>query len=56
MKNKIAILGFGTVGQGITEILLNKKAYLKEKFNYEFDIVAVADFAYGNVYNANGLD
>jgi homoserine dehydrogenase len=56
MKHKIAILGFGTVGQGITEILLKKKNYLKEKYNYEFDIVAVADFVYGNVYNANGLD
>ena len=56
MKHKIAILGFGTVGQGITEILLKKKTYLKEKYNYEFDIVAVGDFVYGNVYNPNGLD
>ena len=56
MKVKIAILGFGTVGQGITEILQNKKKYLKEKYDYEYDIVAVGDFAYGNVYNPNGLD
>ncbi len=56
MNNKIAIIGFGTVGQGIAEILLKKKTYLKEKYNYEFDIVAVADFAYGNVYNPKGLD
>ena len=28
MKQKIALLGFGTVGQGICEILLNKKEYL----------------------------
>jgi len=56
MKQKIAILGFGTVGQGICEILLNKKEYLKEKYGYEYDIVAVADFAYGNVYNPGGLD
>jgi homoserine dehydrogenase len=56
MKHKIAILGFGTVGQGISEILLNKKSYLKEKYGFEFDIVAVADFVYGNCYNPNGLD
>ena len=56
MKQKIALLGFGTVGQGLCEILLDKKDYLKEKYNYDFDIVAVADFAYGNVYNPNGLD
>lgn len=56
MKHKIGILGFGTVGQGITEILLSKKEMLKEKYAYEFDIVAVADFKFGNVYNAEGLD
>ncbi len=56
MKQKIAILGFGTVGQGIGEILLSKKNFLKEKYNFEFDIVAVGDFAYGNCYNPDGLD
>jgi homoserine dehydrogenase len=56
MKHKIAILGFGTVGQGISEILLNKKEYLKNKYDFEYDIVAVADFVYGNVYNPYGLD
>lgn len=56
MKHKIALIGFGTVGQGITEILLEKKKELKEKYKFEFDITAVADFAYGNVYNAKGLD
>ncbi len=56
MKQKIALLGFGTVGQGLCEILLDKKDYLKEKYNYDFDVVAVADFAYGNVYNPNGLN
>ncbi len=56
MKHKIAILGFGTVGQGISEILLNKKEYLKNKYDFEYDIVAVADFVFGNVYNPDGLD
>ena len=56
MKHKIGILGFGTVGQGITEILLDKKEELKAKYDFEFDIVAVGDFKFGNVYNPNGLD
>jgi homoserine dehydrogenase len=56
MKHKIAILGFGTVGQGISEILLNKKEYLKDKYDFEYDILAVADFVFGNVYNPDGLD
>lgn len=56
MKHKIGILGFGTVGQGICEILLEKKDYLKKKYGFKFDIVAVADFKFGNVYNPKGLD
>lgn len=56
MKHKIALLGFGTVGQGLCEILVDKKKYLKEKYDFEYEIVAVGDMVYGNVYNANGLD
>jgi len=56
MKHRIGIMGFGTVGQGLAEILINKKEYLKEKYGLEYDIVAVGDFAFGNVYNPAGLD
>lgn len=56
MKHKIGLLGFGTVGQGISEILLDKKEYLKKKYGFKFDIVAVADFKFGNVYNPKGLN
>jgi homoserine dehydrogenase len=56
MTQRIALIGFGTVGQGISEILLNKKEYLKKKYGFEYSIVAVADFAYGNVYNPDGLN
>jgi len=56
MKQHIAIIGFGTVGQGIAEILLEKKVFLKEKYNYEFTIVAVADAIYGNCYNPRGIN
>jgi homoserine dehydrogenase len=55
MKQHIAIIGFGTVGQGIAEILLEKKAFLKDKYGYEFIIVAIADSVYGNCYNPRGL-
>lgn len=56
MSTNIALLGFGTVGKGLYEILKKKKTYLKEKFNFDYKIVAIADFAFGNVYNPNGLD
>ncbi len=56
MKNSIALIGFGTVAKGLCEILKEKKSYLNNKYNFDYAIVAVADFAYGNVYNPDGLD
>ncbi|MCX7797574.1 MAG: homoserine dehydrogenase [Melioribacter sp.] len=56
MKQRIALIGFGTVAQGLCEILLNKKNELKKNYNYEFDIVAINDIKYGTAYNPKGLN
>jgi len=56
MKHKIGIIGFGTVGKGICEILLQKSDYLKDKYNIEYSVVAVVDRRLGTVYNPDGLD
>lgn len=56
MRHKIAMIGFGTVGQGVSEILLHRKEYLQDRYGFEYDIVAVADTIYGNVYDPGGLD
>ena len=56
MKQKLILLGFGTVGRGLCEILRDKKEYLKNKYNYDYDILAVCDLVFGNAYNPNGLD
>ena len=56
MKKKLALIGFGTVGKGLCEILKMKQTYLNKKYGFDYSIVAVADFAYGNVYNPEGLD
>lgn len=56
MKHTIALIGFGTVGRGIAEILLNKKEVLREKYGFDYSLVAVADNVYGNVYNPQGLN
>jgi homoserine dehydrogenase len=56
MKTKLAFLGFGTVGQGLCEILLSKKDYLKKMMGFEWEITAVSDKIKGSVYSANGLD
>jgi len=56
MHFKIAFIGFGTVGQGLSEILLEKKEMLAEKYDFHCTIVAVSDIMKGSVYDENGLD
>lgn len=53
---KLAFIGFGVVGQGLAEILLEKKDILKEQYDYEFSVVAVSDFTKGSALDNNGLD
>ena len=56
MHFKIAFIGFGTVGQGLTEILLEKKDMLAEKYDFHYTVVAISDIMKGSVYDENGLD
>lgn len=53
---KIALIGFGTVGQGLCEILRDKKDELNKKYNYDWKIVAVSDVMKGSVYCRDGLN
>lgn len=54
--HKLAFIGFGVVGQGLTEILNKKREYLKKKYGFEYSITAVSDFKKGAAYNPEGLD
>ena len=56
MHFKLAFIGFGTVGQGLTEILLEKKDMLEKKYNFSCSVVAISDIIKGSVYDENGLD
>lgn len=56
MKHRLALVGFGTVGQGIAEILEKKRGELKSAYDYDFDIVAVSDLRFGTAYNPDGLN
>ena len=56
MHFKLAFIGFGTVGQGLTEILLEKKDMLEKNFNFHWTVVAISDVMKGSIYNENGLD
>lgn len=55
MKFKLALIGFGTVGQGLCEILINKKDSLEKNYGFEWEIVAVSDMLKGSVYCPAGL-
>jgi homoserine dehydrogenase len=53
---RIAFIGFGVVGQGLAEILLEQKGELKEKYDFEYEVVAISDTMKGSVYKEKGLD
>lgn len=56
MNHKLAFIGFGVVGQGLAEILINKKEELKKNEDFEAEIVAISDLRKGSLYHPNGLD
>ncbi len=57
MKNlKIAMVGFGTVGQGLAEIILDKADLLKKKEDVAFSVTAISDMLLGSVADPNGID
>jgi len=55
MHHRLAIIGFGTVGRGLAEILHKKKEDLKQRCGVEFSVVAVSDLLLGSVYWEKGL-
>ncbi|MFQ6618174.1 MAG: homoserine dehydrogenase, partial [Fidelibacterota bacterium] len=56
MKYNIGFIGFGVVGQGLAEILYDKREYLKRNYNFEYSIVAVSDISKGSIFNPEGLE
>lgn len=56
MKKKLALIGFGTVGQGLCEILLQKSEDLRIKYDFSWEILAVCDTLKGSVFSNHGLD
>jgi len=53
---KLLLLGFGTVGQGLAELLLDRGSVLKDKYGLECRVVGIADMLKGSIYNADGID
>src|SRR5512147_2774871 len=53
---RLAIIGFGNVGQGFTQILRDEGAELAQQYGVRFQIVAVCDLLKGSVHDPKGLD
>ncbi|MBN1991441.1 MAG: homoserine dehydrogenase [Anaerolineae bacterium] len=56
MTHKLALIGFGVVGQGLAEILRDKADTLRDTLDFDAQIVAVSDLLKGAVYHPDGLD
>lgn len=56
MSHKIALLGFGVVGQGLAEILELKGETLSKTLGEEIKVVAISDMMKGSIYHPEGLD
>jgi homoserine dehydrogenase len=53
---RLALIGFGNVGQGLAQILRDRGARLEELFGLRLQIVAVSDLLKGSLYHPDGLD
>lgn len=53
---RLSLVGFGVVGQGLTELLLTKREQLEREFGLDMRLVSVANARYGFIYREDGLD
>jgi len=53
---RLLFLGFGTVGQGLAELLLAKRDELKKRYGLDWIVTGIADTLKGNAYDAKGID
>jgi len=53
---KIAIVGFGEIGQAFAQLLINKSEDVKKRFDTRLSVVCIATRSKGNVVDAWGID
>ncbi len=53
---RLLMIGFGTVGQGLTELLVEKETMLLEKHGLQVRVVGIADMLKGSVYDPDGIN
>jgi homoserine dehydrogenase len=52
----IALIGFGAVGRGFTELLQARRAYLQERYKLRLNLIGVATGRRGSLFCPDGLD
>ena len=53
---RLLFIGFGTVGQGLADLLLEKKDLLAKKYGFEFVVTGISDINIGSMYDPEGID
>lgn len=53
---RLALVGFGNVGQGLVQLLITKATELEAKYQFNAKVVAVATLRKGSLYHPDGLD
>ena len=53
---RLVFIGFGTVGQGLAELLLAGRDELARRFGFEWTVTGIADTVKGSAYDPGGID
>jgi len=53
---RLALIGFGTVGQGFVEVLYSKHKLLQQNYQLDCQVVAIADPRYGSILDTQGIN
>jgi len=53
---RLLFIGFGTVGQGLAELLVRKKEHLSQEYGLDFQVVGIADKIKGSVIDPGGIN
>jgi len=56
MMFDLAFIGFGNVGRGLADLLLEKRDTLRKQYDLEYRVVAISDINAGSIMDENGLD
>jgi homoserine dehydrogenase len=53
---RLLFVGFGTVAQGLSELLIEKKQELNSKYGLDWKVTGIVDMLKGSAHDPNGLD